>query len=170
MVAFLSVRRKAIQLCAAVLAMSALAACDVPGVGGGPLINTTRAVPVALLVPKSSPSAAGVAQSLENAARLAANDLQGAEGRHRHRRDDLAEVHRAVHALDDGDLRFGATETPNTWYTPGTSLAEGLRTLYVQGRDAAHRVAHAVDVGQDWPFAPVKKERLPTHSAKSAHG
>ena len=53
MVAFLSLRRKAIHLCLAAVAMVTLAACDVPtvGGGGGPLINTSRAVPVALLVP-----------------------------------------------------------------------------------------------------------------------
>ncbi|MBW4706253.1 penicillin-binding protein activator [Roseobacter sp. YSTF-M11] len=60
----------------------ALAACDqVPGgFGGGPSINTGEAVPVALLVPSGSGQTgdAILAQSLENAARLAMRDLNGA--------------------------------------------------------------------------------------------
>ena len=125
MVAFLSVRRKAIQLCAAVLAMSALAACDVPGVGGGPLINTTRAVPVALLVPKSSPSAAGVAQSLENAARLAANDLQGAEV-------DLR-------VYDTGGTAAGATAAAQAALDDGARIFVG--PLFAEAAAAAGQVA-----------------------------
>ena len=80
MVAFLPSRRKLLSLAAGVLSLFALAACDVPAPGGGgPSINTARAVPVALLVPQSSASAGGLAQSLENAARLAVNDLASVE-------------------------------------------------------------------------------------------
>lgn len=50
-----------------------LAACEPGGVGGGPSINTSNPVPVALLVPRSGDAA--LAQSLENAARLAMSDL-----------------------------------------------------------------------------------------------
>jgi len=60
-----------------------LAACDaVPmgsvGGGGGPSIDPSAPVPVALLIPRSDPGAAPVARSLENAARLAIANLQGA--------------------------------------------------------------------------------------------
>ncbi|WP_299639464.1 penicillin-binding protein activator [uncultured Ruegeria sp.] len=50
-----------------------LAACEPGGVGGGPSIDTSNPVPVALLVPRSGDAA--LAQSLENAARLAMSDL-----------------------------------------------------------------------------------------------
>ncbi|MES0826303.1 penicillin-binding protein activator [Ruegeria sp. SCP11] len=55
-----------------------LAACDVGTIGGGPSINTSEPVPVALLVPAGSGQAgdAALARSLENAARLAMADLQ----------------------------------------------------------------------------------------------
>ncbi|MEM8582045.1 MAG: penicillin-binding protein activator [Pseudomonadota bacterium] len=59
----------------------AVAACDVPATGGGPSINAQAPVPVALLVPYGSENAgeAGLARSLENAARLAMADLNGVE-------------------------------------------------------------------------------------------
>ncbi|MDJ1017883.1 MAG: penicillin-binding protein activator [Paracoccaceae bacterium] len=78
MVAFLFLRRKVLSFVTAGVAALALAACDATGIGG-PLINTSRAVPVALLVPQTSPTAASLAQSLENAARLAVNDLESVE-------------------------------------------------------------------------------------------
>lgn len=62
------------------VAAFALAGCEpitVSGLGG-PSINTSAPVEVALLVPQGG-STAGVARSLENAARLAAADLQGAQ-------------------------------------------------------------------------------------------
>ncbi|TLP59352.1 penicillin-binding protein activator [Parasedimentitalea maritima] len=66
---------------AAIFAVSsiALSACDPIGTGGGPTINTSKPVPVALLVPRGSAQQgdAVLAQSLENAARLAIADLQG---------------------------------------------------------------------------------------------
>lgn len=59
---------------AAALATAAfLAACEPGGIGGGPSINTSEPVPVALLVPQSGDAA--LAQSLENAARMAMSDL-----------------------------------------------------------------------------------------------
>lgn len=64
----------------ALLGLLALAACDTVGIGGGgPTIDTSKPVPVALLVPRSSAQAGDgvLAQSLENAARLAISDLQG---------------------------------------------------------------------------------------------
>ncbi|WP_239479736.1 penicillin-binding protein activator [Actibacterium sp. 188UL27-1] len=59
-----------------------LAACDnlnLPNTGTGPSINTRDAVPVALLVPGGSADGQqnALAQSLENAARLAISDLDG---------------------------------------------------------------------------------------------
>ncbi|CUH49327.1 penicillin-binding protein activator [Ruegeria atlantica] len=64
---------------AAILATAAfLAACEPGGLGGGPSINTSKPVPVALLVPAGSGNSgdAELARSLENAARLAMADLQ----------------------------------------------------------------------------------------------
>ncbi|UZD90123.1 penicillin-binding protein activator [Cognatishimia activa] len=62
-------------------ATALVAACEPISVGGGPSINTSKPVPVALLVPKSSQSSgdAVLSQSLENAARLAMTDLNGVE-------------------------------------------------------------------------------------------
>lgn len=61
-------------LCAALT----LSACQ-PGFGGGPMINTSAPVPVALLVPSGSGQHSDdvLAQSLENAARMAISDLDG---------------------------------------------------------------------------------------------
>ena len=64
---------------AAVLATAAfLTACEDGTIGGGPSIDTSEPVPVALLVPAGSGQAgdANLARSLENAARLAIADLQ----------------------------------------------------------------------------------------------
>ncbi|MEM9125396.1 MAG: penicillin-binding protein activator [Pseudomonadota bacterium] len=54
-----------------------LAACEPGAIGGGPSINTSEPVPVALLIPRGSGQSgdAALAQSLENAARLAMSDL-----------------------------------------------------------------------------------------------
>ncbi|NRB04275.1 MAG: penicillin-binding protein activator [Rhodobacteraceae bacterium] len=67
---------------AAILAFGALAACepvDFGGLGSGLGIDTSKPVPVALLVPKGSGTEGDqvLAQSLENAARLAIADLEG---------------------------------------------------------------------------------------------
>lgn len=75
--------RKVVHLIALPLIALAIAACDtIPGTGfgGGPSINTADAVPVALLVPGGSGLTTDdlLAQSLENAARLAMRDLNGA--------------------------------------------------------------------------------------------
>ena len=74
--------RKAASLLFALLAALTLAACDTVPVGtGGPSIDTSKPVPVALLVPQSSEQSGDpvLAQSLENAARLAIADLQGVQ-------------------------------------------------------------------------------------------
>ncbi len=76
--------RKALRRLSLPFAVLALAACepiDFGGLaGGGPSIDASKPVTVALLVPSGSENAsdATLAQSLENAARLAVADLQGA--------------------------------------------------------------------------------------------
>ena len=83
MFAVLSSARKGLTKVVLGLSVFALAACDgfeLPAVGGGntgagPRIDTSKPVPVALLLPKSEAGAASVARSLENAARLAVADL-----------------------------------------------------------------------------------------------
>ncbi|MGB3280675.1 MAG: penicillin-binding protein activator [Pseudorhodobacter sp.] len=78
MLSFLKSARKSLTGAAAVVAVVALAACQPVGVGGGgPKIDTSAPVPVALLVPSGSGSAGDdvLARSLENAAKLAIADL-----------------------------------------------------------------------------------------------
>ncbi|MEP2716652.1 MAG: penicillin-binding protein activator, partial [Pseudophaeobacter sp.] len=73
--------RKATLSAVAAISTFALAACDPIALGGGPTINTSKPVPVALLVPRGSAQSGDsvLAQSLENAARLAIADLQGVQ-------------------------------------------------------------------------------------------
>jgi ABC-type branched-subunit amino acid transport system substrate-binding protein len=63
----------------ALIAGAALVAACQPGVGTAPSVNTRQAVPVALLLPYGAADTRTqtLAQSLENAARMAAGDLQG---------------------------------------------------------------------------------------------
>ena len=72
--------RKAALIFLALASAVFLASCDTT-IGGGPTINTSKPVPVALLVPKGSPQSgdAVLAQSLENAARMAIADLEGVQ-------------------------------------------------------------------------------------------
>ena len=79
MLAVLSFRRKAMTWITGCFAMLALAACDAGFPSGGPVLNATRTIPVALLVPKSAANGASLAQSLENAAFLAVDDLTNVE-------------------------------------------------------------------------------------------
>lgn len=74
-------RRGFLKGLVAASAVALVAACEPVSFGGGPSINTSKPVPVALLVPKSSASSgdAVLSQSLENAARLAMADLTGVE-------------------------------------------------------------------------------------------
>ncbi len=69
--------------CAAAVAISSLAlvACEPVSLSTGPTINTSKPVPVALLVPRGSSKQgdAIMAQNLENAARMAMADLQGVQ-------------------------------------------------------------------------------------------
>lgn len=79
MLSFLESARKSLKWVAASAAALALAACQPIGVagGGGPSIDTSASVPVALLVPSGSGSAGDdvLARSLERAAKLAIADL-----------------------------------------------------------------------------------------------
>lgn len=74
--------RKAIGGWILLVAAMFLAACETGGIStGGPSIDTSKPVPVALLVPMGSAQSgdAILAQSLENAARMAIADLQGVQ-------------------------------------------------------------------------------------------
>ncbi len=77
MFSFFRVLRKAARVLVAPVAALTLAACDPAAIGGGPSINSNEPVPVALLLPGASGQAGDdiLARSLENAARLAINDL-----------------------------------------------------------------------------------------------
>lgn len=80
MFAVLKAARKVAAVLFTAFSLLALAACDVTlPTAGGPSIDTSRPVPVALLVPRGSGSAndANLAQALENAARLAMAELDG---------------------------------------------------------------------------------------------
>jgi Periplasmic binding protein len=81
MFAVLSSARKSLGIAFVLLSVVLLAACQPGGLGGGPSINTNRPVAVALLVPQGSvnPGDSVLAQSLENAARLAISDLEGVQ-------------------------------------------------------------------------------------------
>ena len=89
MFAFFKTLRKAAQRAVLPVAALALAACDPAALGSltgggtnsGPRIDTTRPVPVALLVPRGSGQASDelLANNLENAARLAMRDLNGVQ-------------------------------------------------------------------------------------------
>ncbi|MEM8692788.1 MAG: penicillin-binding protein activator [Pseudomonadota bacterium] len=81
---FQPLRKTLRRLALPITTVFALAACDtidLPGGGGGPSINPSQPVPVALLIPRGSGSSSDelLAQSLENAARLAMRDLNGVE-------------------------------------------------------------------------------------------
>lgn len=81
MLSVLSLARKSAALLVALFAALALAAC-VPSAGpggGGPKIDTSAPVPVALLVPAGSGQANDevLARALQNAARMAINDMDG---------------------------------------------------------------------------------------------
>lgn len=79
---FPNVRKTALRAIA-LLAVGLLAACEPLPLSnsGGPSIDTSKPVPVALLVPRGSAQSgdAVLAQSLENAARLAIGDLTGVQ-------------------------------------------------------------------------------------------
>ncbi len=124
MVALLYIRRKAVLVLAAAIAAVTLGACDIP-FAGGPLINTSRAVPVALLVPASSPNGAELAQSLENAALLAVGDL------------DSVDIDLRIY--DTGGTPEGAAEAAREALDEGATIFIG--PLFGEAAAAAGRVA-----------------------------
>jgi len=74
--------RKAALTFLSLASLTILSACETGGIGaGGPNINPSKPVPVALLVPRGSAQTGDLvlAQSLENAARLAIADLEGVQ-------------------------------------------------------------------------------------------
>ncbi len=80
MLSFLRLARKSLGRLAVCATAIVLAACTPGGVtSGGPSIDTSAPVPVALLVPAGSGQAGDefLAQSLQNAAKLAISDLSG---------------------------------------------------------------------------------------------
>ena len=79
MFAFFKSLRKAARRALLPVAALALVACEPIPNSGGPLINTSKPVPVALLVPSGSGNSSDdlLATNLENAARLAMRDLNG---------------------------------------------------------------------------------------------
>ncbi len=81
MISVLGAARKALARIALFTIVVALAACEPVALGGRPSINASKPVPVALLVPRGSGNSgdAVLANSLENAARLAVADLDGAQ-------------------------------------------------------------------------------------------
>lgn len=98
--------RRTIAPVFAALSLGVVSAC-VPASTGGPSINTSRPVPVALLVPGGGENAGDtiLAQSLENAARLAITDLDGVkiDLRVYNTAGDAAQAaNQAVEAVNDG--------------------------------------------------------------------
>lgn len=83
MFAILRAIRKPLRIALLPVAALFLAACDpamMAGGGGGPRIDTSAPVPVALLVPRGGSASDNLlAQNLENAARLAIRDLGGVQ-------------------------------------------------------------------------------------------
>lgn len=81
MVSAFTPRRGIVKGALALAASALLVACEPFSFSTGPSVNTNAPVPVALLLPKTSEAAgdATLAQSLENAARLAIADLEGVE-------------------------------------------------------------------------------------------
>ncbi|OAN71894.1 ABC transporter substrate-binding protein [Sulfitobacter sp. EhC04] len=83
MIAFFDAGRKKLRLLILTLFALVLAACEPMAIGGlantgGPKVDTSAPIPVALLVPRGgSASDDLLAQNLENAARLAIRDLDG---------------------------------------------------------------------------------------------
>ncbi|WP_281843390.1 penicillin-binding protein activator [Sinisalibacter aestuarii] len=134
MFAFLRGARKLSGAIVAVLSLLWLTACG-GGFGtgaGGPRIDTSRPVPVALLVPRGGGNAAddALAASLENAARLAMRELDGVTV-------DLRVYNTA------GSASQAAT-------VAGQAVSEGAKVIlgpvYAQNAAAAGRAARGVNV------------------------
>lgn len=125
MLAVLSFRRKAMTWITGLFAMLSLAACDISLPSGGPTINTSRAIPVALLVPKSAANGATLAQSLENAAFLAV--------------DDLTNVQIDLRVYDTAGTPAGAARAAEQALNEGAQIFVG--PLFAESANAAGQVA-----------------------------
>ena len=125
MVAVFPLRRKFIAWITAIAAIVRLSACDGSFTGGGPRIHTSRAVPVALLVPKSSANGAALATALENAAWLAV--------------DDLGDIEVDLRVYDTAGTPAGATQAANRALADGAKIFIG--PLFAESANAAGRVA-----------------------------
>tara|TARA_R110002049_G_scaffold28333_2_gene97458 strand:- start:2867 stop:4051 length:1185 start_codon:yes stop_codon:yes gene_type:complete len=85
MIAVFNILRKPLRLLILPLIALALAACEPVGMTNlngvkGPKVDTTKPIPVALLIPRGGSAADNLlAQELENAARLAIRDLAGVQ-------------------------------------------------------------------------------------------
>ena len=127
MLAVLSLRRKALAWAAAVFAMLALSACNGPFPSGGTGLNLGGSVKVALLVPKSSQNGANLAQSLENAARLAVQDL--------------GDVQVELKVYDTAGTPEGATRAAQLALADGADVFLG--PLFAESANAAGQVARS---------------------------
>lgn len=102
------------------LALIGLAACDLPAPGA--MLGSRDAVPVALLVPTSAPDGgAALAQSFENAARLAMSDL--------------GDVAIDLRIYDTFGQPAGATNATNQAITDGAEIIVG--PLFAESANAA---------------------------------
>ena len=127
MVAVLSLRRKALAWTAALMAMLALQACNGPFPSGGTGLNFGGSAKVALLVPKSSQNGASLAQSLENAARLAVQDL--------------GDVKIELKVYDTAGTPEGATRAAQLALADGADVFLG--PLFAESANAAGQVARS---------------------------
>ena len=124
MVAFLNQRRKATAHILLMLSALFLAACD-GSFTSGPVINTQRAVPVALLVPQTGTADPLLAQSLEHGARLAIQDL--------------GDVSIDLRVYDTGGTPAGASAAAQNALSDGARIFVG--PLFGQAASAAGQVA-----------------------------
>jgi len=125
MVAVLTRRRKALTAIFACISGLLLSACDV-SLPSGPLLGGGGSVKVALLVPQSSANGAPIALSLENAARLAAEDL--GEG-----------IEVDLRVYDTGGTPAGAEVAARNALSDGAEIFLG--PLFAEAANAAGQVA-----------------------------
>ena len=108
-------------------ALAVLAACAPSSTTRGPLINPNEAVPVALLVPKTAPNGAILAQSLENSALLAV--------------EDLGSIKISLQVYDTVGTPDGAAEAARLAIQDGTKIILG--PLFAENARAVGQVAAA---------------------------
>lgn len=125
MVAVLTPRRKVLSAVFMCISGLLLSACNV-ALPSGALLGNTKTVKVALLVPQSSANGAPIAQSLENAARLAAEDL-----------DEGIEIDLRVY--DTGGTPAGAEVAARNALSDGAKVFLG--PLFAEAANAAGQIA-----------------------------